>query len=149
MYETILLALDGSPFSERAVPHATELARRFDARLLLLRVAVPIVGPDDLAYGAIPYTYEHILETEQRRAEEYVAAKAAELSALGVKAEGICRTGDAAATIVDLAVEREAGIIVIATHGRTGVARWVFGSVAIRVLQSSPVPLFLVRAVGP
>lgn len=145
MYEKVLLPLDGSPFSERAIPHALEIARQFGARLLVLRVAVPIVGPDDLAYGQVAYTYEHILAEDVRKAEAYVAAKVAELSSAGVKAEGICRTGEAAAAILDHAAEQGVGLIVLATHGRSGVARWVFGSVATRVLQGAAVPLLLVR----
>ncbi|MFN7972535.1 MAG: universal stress protein [Acidobacteriota bacterium] len=149
MYEAILLPLDGSELSERAIPHAAAVARRFDSRLVVLRVVVPIIGPGDLAYGPNPYTYQSLLEAETRAAQEYVARKAEELRAQGLRAEGVCRTGEPATSIVDFAAESDAKLVVIATHGRSGVARWVFGSVATRVLQGAQVPVLLIRAALP
>lgn len=146
MYDPILLTLDGSKLAEEALPHAEELARRCDARLIVMRVVSPVVSPDDFAYGPNPYTYQHLMDAEMKAAEEYVELKAKELRERGIRAEGVFRVGEPSSMLVDFASEQGVEIIVIATHGRTGLARWVFGSVADRVLRCSNVPVLLVRA---
>lgn len=145
MYDPIILALDGSKLAEAAIPHAEALARQFEARVLVLRAVAPVVGPDDFAYGPNPYSYQHLLEAEMKAAEEYVNAKARELRESGIEAEGVFRMGEPASVIIDDANAHGAKIIVLATHGRSGFARWVFGSVADRVLRSAPAPVLLVR----
>jgi nucleotide-binding universal stress UspA family protein len=149
MYDPILLTLDGSKLSEVAVPHAAALAKEFHARVVILRVVSPVIGPDDFAYGPNPYTYQHLMEAEEKASQEYVAQQAAELAAQGIDAEGVTRVGDPAGTVVDFATERGAKLLILATHGRSGLARWVFGSVADRVLRSAPAPVLLVRAGQP
>ncbi|MFN7972538.1 MAG: universal stress protein [Acidobacteriota bacterium] len=143
-YETILLPLDGSELSERAIPHAAALARTFGARLLVLRVVAPLAGPGDLAFASSPI-YQSALENEERDALTYAKDRAAEISLGGVRAEGICHLGEPAAAVIACAAEASAGLIVIATHGRTGAARWLFGSVAARVLQGATVPVLVLR----
>lgn len=145
MYDPIVLALDGSHLAETAIPHGVELARRFGTRLILLRVVTPIVGPDDFAYGPNPYTYQHLLEAETKAAQTYVDVKARELRNQDVRAESVVRQGEPASTVLDYAAEAGAKLLVLATHGRTGMARWVFGSVADRVLRNAPCPVLLVR----
>lgn len=134
-YRTILVPLDGSALSERALPEATALAARSGARLLLLRVAVanfvtrndPLTGEPRLADLAADYLRD-------------VAARAGDRSA----AETIEAAGEPGPVIGRVARERGVDLIVMATHGRSGIGRWLYGSVADYVLRHAPVPVLLV-----
>ena len=136
-YRTILVPLDGSALSERALPEATALAARSGARLLLLRVAVanfvtrndPLTGEPRLADLAADYLRD-------------VAARAGDRST----AETIEAAGEPGPVIGRVARERGVDLIVMATHGRTGVQRLWIGSVATKVVRSTDVPVLLVRA---
>jgi nucleotide-binding universal stress UspA family protein len=137
MYQTILVPLDGSDLAERALPYAETLARASGARLLLLRaVQVPAVP------GRDP------LQTQTRAvqaAERYLAAVAARLAGRGILETAVFY-GDAAQAILEEAALRKADLIVMATHGRSGLGQLLYGSVAKAVLARSPVPVLLVRA---
>ena len=134
-YRTILVPLDGSALSERALPEATALAARSGARLLLLRVAVanfvtrndPLTGEPRLADLAADYLRD-------------VAARAGDRST----AETIEAAGEPGPVIGRVARERGVDLIVMATHGRSGIGRWLYGSVADYVLRHAPVPVLLV-----
>jgi nucleotide-binding universal stress UspA family protein len=146
MHDPIILTLDGSNLAEAAVPHAVDLARRLGSRLVLLRVVTPAPGPAELAFGPTSYDHRQLLQAEEAAARAYVEAKVRELSAQNVRVEGLVREGEPASTIVDYAAESGARLVVLATHGRSGVARWVYGSVADRVLRAATVPVLLLRS---
>jgi nucleotide-binding universal stress UspA family protein len=143
-YRTILVPLDGSPLSERALPEAVALAERSGARLLLLRVAVA----------------DFVTRTDPRSGEPYlvdlaadylrdVAGRVAAQSA-AVAIETVEARGEPGPEIGRVAREREADLIVMATHGRSGLGRWLYGSVADHVLRHAPAPVLLVSALcGP
>ena len=147
MYDPILLALDGSELAERALPHAVALARQFGARLLLVRVVPPVVQPLGVEPGFSPASgYAQVIEAESAAARAYVDHLAQRLQQDGITVEALTPLGEPAASILEVAAERGAGLIVMATHGRSGLSRLVFGSVAERVLREASVPLLLVRA---
>ena len=143
MLSTIIVALDGSDFAARAIPHATALARSSGARLVLVRV---------LAHHAPGSAVD---EMEAIQAALNLDAKA--IRADGPRAETIVRrvhpvhADDVARAIAEVADEQQAELIVMSTHGRGGLGRWVYGSVADRVLQQSTTPVLLVppHVVGP
>lgn len=145
MYETILLALDGSPLAEKAIPHAVAMAKKFDAQLMLLRVVSPAAAADGVTV-AVPQLYDELIRAMEQAASGYVQSEARDLRDQQVKASGICRTGNPAAVILDVATEFKADVIVLTTHGRSGLGRWVFGSIAEKVLRAATVPILLVRA---
>lgn len=141
MAGTILVPLDGSPLAERALPYAELLAQALEARLVLVRAVVahtfPGVDPTDAQVRAV------------EEAEAYLAGLAARLAERGLAVETATPYGDAVQEILLEIDLRRADLVVMATHGRSGLGRWVYGSVAAGVLARSPVPVLLVRAWQP
>lgn len=148
MKKQILVPLDGSGLAEMALPHAVRLAQATSNELTLLQVVPPFVLYDPMGVGAVPSpaTWD-AWEDEPARAREYLRGLADALSKQGVSTDTIVLEGDPAGTIVEYTKQHpEVQMIAMATHGRSGIRRWIMGSVAERVLHSSPVPLLLVRA---
>jgi nucleotide-binding universal stress UspA family protein len=138
--ERILVPLDGSTLAEAALPDALDLARQAGSTLILLRAveAHTIVGdPVDAQVRVV------------REAERYLEDVAARLRGQGVaKIETSVWYGPAPPSIVDAARLRKADLVVMFSHGRSGVGRLVLGSVAESVLRASTVPILLLRAPG-
>jgi nucleotide-binding universal stress UspA family protein len=139
--DRILVPLDGSVVAEVALERAADLARGASSTLVLLRAAeahvLPGLDPTDAQVSAV------------REAEEYLAAAAKRLREGGVKqVETSVWYGQAAASIVEAARVRNANLIVMASHGRSGLGRLILGSVAESVLRSTDTPILLVRAPG-
>jgi nucleotide-binding universal stress UspA family protein len=132
MERSIVVALDGSAFAERALPFATAVAERSGARLVLVRAA-----PDD----------------DLVEAHDYLRGLAAPSRGIGGHGERpavdtVAHPGVPAAVLLDEAHRRGADLLVLATHGRSGLGRWRYGSVADAVLRHADVPLLLVPATG-
>src|SRR5262249_2599810 len=136
MLKTILVPTDGSPLAERALPYATTLASKVDGRVVLVRAALahPQIGMDELA--------AQLMATQQ--AEYDVAVTAEQLERDGIPVERAVYYDEAAAAITDPTQRRKAGLVVMSTHGRPGLGRWIYGSVADRVLRQTDVPVLLV-----
>ena len=147
MYARIVVPLDGSELAERALSQAEELARLAGAPLHLVRVVDFTRLERYGAYGlALEYAgLAQVLADESAAAQEYLARVEGELRERGVQATSEVRTGSAPRELV--AVARPDDAIVMATHGRGGMARWFLGSVAEEVARRSPVPVMLVRAI--
>ncbi len=150
MYELILVPLDGSELAETALPHAEEIARRFQARVLLLRAVVS--AHQVVAETATPDAPRLSLDVAQRRqeaeveaAEGYLGSISHRLVAAGLRVETQVAEGPPAAAILEYAAEAHVSLIVMSTHGRGGLRRLVFGSVADEVLRSSHLPVLLLR----
>lgn len=147
MQQHILVPLDGSALAETVLPHAVRLAQTTGRGLILLRV-IPPPGLTDPLAGAIPTTagaYD-AWEADAVAAREYLAGVVARLQIVELPIQTLVLEGDPAATIVGYAQDQPEGLLLaMATHGRSGLGRWVFGSVAERVLHATPVPLLLVR----
>jgi nucleotide-binding universal stress UspA family protein len=143
MIRKILIPLDGSALAQKALPYAEELAHRFEAELLLARViqSTPVV----VEYG-VP-AYELDFTQLYKEAELYLDSIKGELRERHIPAQTLV-LGDrpVAEGIIDLARDKEIDLIVMSTHGRSGLSRWVFGSVASKVLEHAPCPVYLVRA---
>jgi len=145
MFERILIALDGSPRAEQILSQITRILKREDSELLLLRVVdIPEhAGGMELARALdIPA----LRRAEREEAQKYVHDLARRLAAKGAKVHGRIAEGPAAQTILETARAEGATLIAMTTHGRTGVARWLMGSVAEKVARASDVPLLLVRS---
>ena len=155
MYDRILVALDGSVIAEEALPHAQALAKEFGSTVLLLRATTPpeqvtpaaAAGPTPVSGPLVDPT--PIIEAELRAATTYLAATAEVLESAGVTVECIQRDGPPAEVILEEARERNVDLIAMTTHGRGGVARLAFGSVADEVLRHAPCPILLVRIQPP
>lgn len=138
----ILIPLDGSTLSERVLRDAGGLARSFEAVVSLLLVISP----------SLMLNEEPLFEVRgnaRAEAEQYLGAIQETLEAEGLMVEVVLRTGDAATEILDCADERNIDLIAMSTHGRSGLGRWLLGSVANKVLRSTDVPVLLSRAWSP
>ena len=145
MYKRIVVPLDGSKIAEAVLPHAQELAKALDAELVLLRV----VQGGGLLQGHYVLSPEpaRILEQEfKRRAQQYLDSVGEKIQKEGVKVQRVVVAGPVSESIVDWSTHNSVDLIALMSHGLGRAARWVFGSVADRLLQSSPVPLLVVRA---
>ena len=141
-HRRVLVALDGSQSAEAVLRFLLEIAGPLDMTVLLLRVLEP-VRPTVLE--AMPGVVVEDVEGRRRDAEEYLAPMAAALRARGVDTAWAVRRGQPAEEILAAARESGADLIAMATHGRTGLNRLLFGSVAEAVLRQAPVPVFMIR----
>lgn len=142
MYRRALVPLDGSPVAEAIIPFMLEIAGPLDMRVRLLRVLEPV--PAMAVEGVSPVVVDDPVARE-RDAEEYLAPIAAELRGRGVDAGYEVRRGAAPGGILAAAKEFGADLIAMSTHGRSGLGRLLFGSVAEQVLRHADVPVFLMR----
>jgi nucleotide-binding universal stress UspA family protein len=143
MYKRALVALDGSPVAETIMPFILEIAGPLDMEVVLLRVIQPV--PPVVIEGSRHIEVED-LEARRIDAEEYLAPLAVELRGKGVRVTTAVRRGAPAEEIVAAALEAGADLIAMSTHGRGGLGRIIFGSVAQAVLRQAHVPVFLLRA---
>ena len=143
MYKRALIPLDGSPVGETILPFILEIAGPLDMDVVLLRVVHPV--PPMVIEGSRHVVIEDV-SARRVDAEEYLAPLAVELRGKGVRVETSVRRGMPAAEILAAAKEVEADLIAMTTHGRSGLGRLMFGSVAEEVLRHSDIPVFLMRA---
>ena len=143
VYETVVIPLDGSQLARRMLPHALTLARAFDCRIHLVRAtgATPIGQRWD--QPALSGTAD---EDADMTPAEAIAREAEGLRGSGLEVTATVKDGAAADLIVEAAEAQSAPLIAMATHGRSGLGRWLLGSVAEKVLQMSASPLLLVRS---
>jgi nucleotide-binding universal stress UspA family protein len=141
----ILVPLDGSGLAEQVLPVVSLVAEAVDADVFLFRVAVDqpatMVGTD---WCFLPM--EGAFEEEEREAEAYLERVADPLRDKGIQVSTATGIGPVADSIIEYAEANHIDLIAMCTHGRTGLARWAFGSVADRVLRAGGVPIFLIRA---
>jgi nucleotide-binding universal stress UspA family protein len=141
MMKKILVSLDGSRLAEKALPYAKALAETFEAELLLVRILEPMIMAD---YGPIP-TFEVQIVQAEADARVYLDTIQNKYNELGYRVKTkLLRAHLVAETIIDQAREAGVDLIVMSTHGRSGLSRWVYGSVAGKVLQQAPCPVLLV-----
>ena len=140
-FERILVPIDFSEHSEKAFQKAVEFGRAFGAELILVHIVEQIIYPGDWMY--LPVSTSD-LAAERR---EVVAAKLKALSAgTDVRATEIVRLGRAWQEIVEIAKERRADLVILATHGYTGLRHVLLGSVAEKVVRHAPCLVLTVRA---
>jgi len=143
MYKKILVPLDGSATAEGVLPHAQALAFSEGAEIVLLRVAV---NPALEFAFTDPGIMDNIIEEIEAQCKTYMNEIEARLKAANVKVSSLIREGAVADVILSTADELGVDVIAMSTHGRTGPARWLLGSVADRVVRNAKVPVMLVRA---
>jgi nucleotide-binding universal stress UspA family protein len=142
MYKKILVPLDGSPLAEEVLPHAEALAKSEGAEIILLRVTVT---PSRYLFAHNPAEGNNIIKMIEKEAKDYMKAEVSKLQGEGVKVTGVTRDGIAPDTILDVAEETNADVIAMSTHGRSGVQRWLMGSVAEKVVHHSHIPVMLIH----
>ncbi|MFN8607469.1 MAG: universal stress protein [Vulcanimicrobiota bacterium] len=146
--ENLLVPLDGSELSLKALEHAEKLAHSLGAKITLLRVGHNL-SPEAFGIPELSMAVANELTLHQARSEghllTYLEEKALPLRERGLKVEVVVRQGDPASQIVDLAESEHVDLVVMSSHGRTGLTRWIYGSVAERVLHNVRCSLMVVR----
>lgn len=150
MYQKMLVPLDGSRLAECVLPHVESIAKTRNVdNVIFLRVIEPFPMPG--GYYETSLTAEDIkrIDSEHRvDAEDYLGKLVEKTRYEGVNIQSEIISGKAADSIAEYATKNGVDLIVMATHGRSGVSRWVWGSVADRILRSACVPILMVRAPG-
>ena len=148
MYKKILVPLDGSELAECVLPHVEAFIEGFNTSdVLLMRVVEP----------EKPYQGEYAIATdmvEKRESEmksvakDYLDKIVNRLKHEGVSLHSEVIVGRVTEMLTDYAMNNDVDLIIIATHGYSGITRWVRGSVADKILRSANVPVLMVRAPG-
>ena len=139
MYRRVLVPLDGSPEAEAILPFILQIAGPLDIDVVLLRVVPAVRESEESASG--PGADVSAID-----AQEYLAPLAVELRGRGVRVEAMVRRGPPPDEIIAAAREVSADLVAMTTHGRTGLRRLAFGSVAELVLRRAALPVFLMQA---
>jgi len=152
MYKKILVPLDGSKLAECALPHVEELAKGCGTeKVILVSVTERVQGYRAFEDPSQPLGQQLAPEAvgkEEKQAQRYLGRIAKAMEAKGIKVDTEVLLGDPAEEIVIYAKHPGCDIIVMSSHGRSGLSRWTHGSVADRVFRGSPVPVLMVRAPG-
>ncbi len=151
MYKTILVPLDGSELAESIFPHIEAFARQtsaWPADVVLVRVCEParmvMAGYGADAIGQAAIIADQAAAVVKEDAEKYLAAVEKRLKEAGLKVRTDLLEGDPADEILNYAANNPVDLIAMATHGRSGLSRWAYGSVASKVLRGIATPLLLV-----
>ena len=153
MYNKIMVPLDGSDLAESVLPHLEFLTTACKAaHVVLVRVINPVSLPASVpAQGNFGFTEKDRQKLEANRkktAEEYLKKTAGGIAIPDTNFSYAVLEGKPADMLADYATQNEVDLIIIASHGRSGVSRWVLGSVADRIVRNSCVPVMMVRAPG-
>jgi nucleotide-binding universal stress UspA family protein len=148
MYKKILVPLDGSELAECVLPHVESIAKGCGVESVVFMRVLDTYMPS-AAYAYIGKSQSQEIEKgSEKAAREYLDEVAGRVNLDGVEIQKQLITGRAAESIAEYATKNDVDLIAIATHGRSGPSRWVYGSVADKVLRSSRVPVLMVRAPG-
>jgi nucleotide-binding universal stress UspA family protein len=152
MYKKILVPLDGSKLAECAIPYAEALAKGCDTeKLILVSVTERVQGYRVFEEPSQPLGQRLAPEAfgkKEKQAQKYLGRIAKAMEAKGIKVDTEVLLGNPVEEIIIYAKHLGCDLIVISSHGRSGVSRWTHGSVADRVFRGSPVPVLMVRAPG-
>ena len=150
MYQRVLVPLDGSELAECILPHVETIAKGCGVQnVIFLRVVEPFYMPS--GYHDAVFHEEEIKNVDSDSkllAENYLIQLLSLTKYDGVNVQSEVIMGKAAESITEYTTKNSIDLIIIATHGRSGISRWVWGSVADRVLRSACVPVLMVRAPG-
>lgn len=148
MLKSIIVPLDGSELAEAVLPIVADMAKKLDLEVELFRtyhVPYNVYSGDEGLYAV---NYEELLAGLRDEAAEYLEKKAADLKRLGVaKVQCITKEGLAADEIISLGRKTPDNLIAMSSHGRSGVRRWVLGSVTELVVRHSGDPVLVIRSV--
>ncbi|MEJ2208092.1 MAG: universal stress protein [Anaerolineae bacterium] len=144
MFDHLIVPLDGSSLAECVLPHAVALARPFDSRITLLRA---VRGPT--AGGASKATDPLGWQMRRAEARAYLDEMVARLKEVGVEADREVLEGEAAEQVVQFSRDEGADLIILSSHGRSGLSQWNVSSVVQKVILRAFVPVMIVRAYQP
>jgi nucleotide-binding universal stress UspA family protein len=153
MYKKIMVPLDGSELAECVLPHLEAVARGCQiATIVIVRVVDPDLPPASFIaggeFGLYKTDWDQLRKHREGEAENYLKELQSRLNYSWVKVQSQVLVGKVAETLADYATHNGVDLILIASHGRSGISRWVMGSVADRLVRSACVPVLMVRAPG-
>jgi nucleotide-binding universal stress UspA family protein len=169
VFKKVLVPLDGSELAEAVLPYVEDLGKRCTAKVILLQVvatsptrttATHQFPKDDMFIAFSPESAERVtivnhpiyreqeIASLQAEAEQSLADAKERLSKAGLETHIEVLFGQPANKIVEYAMKEDIDLIAMATHGRSGFSRWVFGSVAEKVLRATALPILLIRPPG-
>jgi nucleotide-binding universal stress UspA family protein len=169
VFKKVLVPLDGSELAEAVLPYVEDLGKRCAAEVILLQVITPppdrataIYRPptsdmpmaplpesaEDVTIAQHPIYREQEMASLQAEAEQSLAGAKERLSKVGLEVRVEVLFGRPAEKIVEYAMKEDVDLIAMATHGRSGLSRWVFGSVAEKVLRAVALPILLISPPG-
>ena len=141
MYEKILIPLDGSELAEVALPYAEDLAAKLDSELILIHLSE---SKDDPYMHMYKVYMDKMLEITKERIKQHAHLTKDN----SIKVSFAMCIGNPAEEILNYAENKDVGLIIMATHGKSGIKRWTLGSVADKVMTATKKPIMLVRATG-
>ena len=139
----ILVPIDFSDYSKSSLKYAVNFAKNFKASLILVYVVEPVIYPPDFSMGQIAIPAAGI-EMDKRAKEELDKLAEKEIPS-GLSVKKIIKTGKPFVEIIETAADEDADLIIIATHGHTGVEHILFGSTAEKVVRKAPCPVLTLR----
>lgn len=140
--KSIMVPIDFSEYSKNALKYAIDFAKQFNAKMYLIYVVEPIIYPADFSMGQIAIPSADI-DLQSRANEELI--NLAKTIGSGLHVETIIKTGKPFVEIIDTAKEKDVDLIIIATHGHTGVEHLLFGSTTEKVVRKAPCPVLTLR----
>jgi nucleotide-binding universal stress UspA family protein len=145
MYRKIMVPLDGSQVAECVIPHIEAIAGKSAARVELVTVIEPLEIP---TRGQIALSDDDIKQIDaegKNEAGKYLKQVASRLKQAGINAESVILSGKAADSLVRYAVNNGVDLIIMATHGRSGISKIFWGSVAEKILRATDIPVLLIK----
>lgn len=151
MLQRIVVPIDGSADSEKALAIAEYLAAQQDAEIALVRVveSLPWLAAAEGELTTIPEVYDKLIEEADRDARGSLARLAEHAQAKNVRVSTTILNGSPAAALLDWIDEQRPDLVVMATHGRTGLARFALGSVTDRIVREGCAPVLVIRRTSP
>ena len=139
----VLVPIDFSDYSKSSLRYAVNFAKKFNAEIFLIYVVEPVIYPPDFSMGQIAIPSVNA-EWDERAREELKNLAKTEIPE-GVKVKTILKNGKPFLEIIDTALEENIDLIIIATHGHSGVEHILFGSTAEKVVRKAPCPVLTLR----
>ncbi len=139
----ILVPIDFSDYSKKALKYTIDFAKQFNAEIILVYVIEPLMYPADLSMGQMIIPQSTVDLGEKSKAELEVLAKN-EIGDL-LNFDTIVKTGKPFIEIIETAAETDSDLIIISTHGHTGVEHLLFGSTSEKVVRKAPCPVLTLR----
>jgi nucleotide-binding universal stress UspA family protein len=143
----ILIAMDSSAHSERALEFVARMRWPAGSRVIVLSILQPVASSVAGPYEATVIAQDN-LEALRRQLEEIVARAERTLSEVGFSTEGKVLAGDPRQTLLDVAQSERADLIVVGSHGRSGLAKMMLGSVSSHVVTHAPCSVLVVKQTG-
>jgi nucleotide-binding universal stress UspA family protein len=145
LFRRILVPLDGSETGEAALPYVKTMMEKLRSEVTLLQVIFP--SPRVYSITGMDYTpYNEPAVSSDENCRQYLEQASQRLAVTGSQVRTELRTGDPAQEIIRLADAADTSLIAISSHGRSGIAKWLLGSIANKVLNSASKPVLLVKA---